>query len=86
MLEKRALEARRQQRLLREFDDILEQAHCGQRLKAVRKEAALASFAQCYREERFQDVLRVGRELHKRIVESSTDIYDFIDIAEARVG
>jgi hypothetical protein len=52
----------------------------------VRKEAVLAGFAQCYREKRFEDILRVGRKLHKRIVESSTEIYDFIDIAEAKVG
>lgn len=86
MLEKRELEARRQQRLLREFEDILEQARRGQRLKDVRKEAVLAGFAQCYREKRFDDILRVGRKLHKRVVESSTEIYDFIDIAEAKVG
>ncbi|MGA9350184.1 MAG: DNA methylase, partial [Anaerolineae bacterium] len=86
MLEKQELEARRQQRLLREFEDILEQARRGQRLKDVRKEAVLAGFAQCYREKRFQDILRVGRRLHSRIVESSTEIYDFIDIAEAKVG
>ena len=86
MLEKQELEARRQKRLLREFDDILEQARRGQRLKDVRKEAVLAGFAQCYREKRFEDILRVGRRLHKRIVESSTEIYDFIDIAEAKVG
>jgi len=88
MLEKRELEARRQQRLLREFEDILERAKQDKRkrLKDVRKEAVLAGFAQCYREKRFEDILRVGRKLHKRIVESSTEIYDFIDIAEAKVG
>ena len=86
LLEKRELEERRQQRLLREFEDILEQARRGQRLKDVRKEAVLAGFAQCYREKRFEDILRVGRKLHRRIVESSTEIYDFIDIAEAKVG
>jgi len=52
MLEKRELAARRQQRLLHEFDDIL----------------------------------RAGHKLHQRIVESSTEIYDFVDIAEAKMG
>ena len=85
LLEKQELEARRQQRLLREFEDILEQARRGQRLEHVRKEAVLAGFAHCYREKRFDDILRVGRRLHKRIVESSTEIYDFMDIAEAKV-
>jgi len=86
LLEQQELEARRQQRLLREFEEILEQARRGQRLEHVRKEAMLAGFAQCYREKRFDDILRVGRRLHKRIVESSTEIYDFMDIAEAKVG
>jgi len=86
LLEQQELEARRQQRLLREFEDILEQARRGQRLEHVRKEAVLAGFAHCYREKRFDDILRVGRRLHKRIVESSTEIYDFMDIAEAKVG
>jgi len=85
MLEKEELERRRQQRLLREFEEILERARRGQRLKDVRKEAVLAGFTQCYREKRFEDILRVGRKLHKRIVESSPEIYDFIDIAEAKV-
>ena len=46
----------------------------------------LANSTQCYRQKRFEDILRVGRRLHPRIVESSTEIYDFIDIAEAKVG
>mgnify|MGYP006910673888 CR=1 FL=1 len=75
-------------RLLREFEDILERAKQGKRkrLKDVRKEAVLAGFTQCYREKRFEDILRVGRKLHKRIVESSTEIYDIMNIAEAKVG
>ncbi len=86
VLEKRELEARRQQRLLREFETILEQVRRGQKLENVRKEAVLAGFAQLYREKRFQEIPRVGRKLPPRIVESSTEIYDFIDIAEAKVG
>jgi hypothetical protein len=86
LLEKEELERRRQQRLLRDFDDIPEQTRRVRWLKDVRKEAVLVGFAQCYREKRFEDILRVGRKLHKRIVESSTEIYDFIDIAEAKVG
>jgi hypothetical protein len=85
-LKKRELEARRQKRLLREFEDILEKARRGQQLEDVRKEAVLAGFTKCYREKRFDDILRVGHKLDDRIVESSTEIYDFIDIAEAKVG
>lgn len=85
VLEKQELEARREQRLLREFEMVLEQARRGQKLENVRKEAVLAGFAQLYREKRFQEILGVGKKLPRRIVESSTEIYDFIDIAEAKV-
>lgn len=51
----------------------------------VRKEAVLAGFTQCYREKPFDDILRVGRKLDHRIVESSTEVYDSIGIAQAKV-
>jgi len=79
------LEERRQARLLRQFGEYLETAQGGGRLKEIRKEALLAGFTQAYRDGRFQDILTVGRKLPKKIVESSPDIFDFIDIAEAKV-
>ena len=85
LLEKQELEARRQERLLRQFEKYLEAARAGRRFKDVRKEALVAGFTQCYRAGRFQDILTVGRKLHKRLLESSPDLFDFVDIAEAKV-
>ncbi|MBN1316580.1 MAG: site-specific DNA-methyltransferase, partial [Anaerolineales bacterium] len=79
------LEERRQARLLRQFEEYLESAQAGRILKEVRKEALVAGFTEAYREGRFQDILRVGRKLPQRLLESSPDIFDFIDIAETKV-
>jgi len=85
LLEKQELETRRQARLLRQFEKYLEAARAGRRLKDVRKEALVAGFTECYRAGRFQDILTLGRKLHKRLLESSPDLFDFVDIAEAKI-
>jgi hypothetical protein len=79
------LETRRQARLLRQFEEYLETARAGKRLKEVRKEALVVGFTEAYRAGRFQDILTVGRKLRKRLLESSPDLFDFVDIAEAKV-
>lgn len=82
---KQELEQKRQARLQREFDDYLSQARAGRKLKDVRKEAIIVGFTQAYRQQRFADILIVGRKLDKKLVEASTEIFDFMDIAEAKV-
>lgn len=47
--------------------------------------SVIAGFTECYRTGRYQDILTVGRKLDKSLLENSTDLYDFIDIAEAKV-
>jgi DNA modification methylase len=84
-LAREEMEAKRQARLLRQFEEYLEAARAGRRLTEVRKEALVAGFTEAYRAGRFQDILAVGRRLPKRLIESSPDIFDFIDIAEAKV-
>jgi hypothetical protein len=79
------LEKRRQERLLRQFNEYLNAAKAGQRLKEVRLEALVTGFTDCYRQNRFEDILAVGRKLHKRIIEENADIFDFIDIAGAKL-
>jgi hypothetical protein len=79
------LEQRRQARLLRQFEEYLELARAGRRLKEVRKEALIAGFTEAYRAGRFEDILRVGQKLPKRLLEASPDLFDFIDIAEAKL-
>jgi hypothetical protein len=78
------LDERRQARLLRQFGDYLEMARAGARLKEVRKEALLAGFTEAYRVGRFADILAVRRRLPRALVESSAELFDFIDIAEAK--
>ena len=79
------LEKRRHERLLRQFDEYLNAAKTGQRLNEVRKEALVTGFTEAYRENRYTDILTVGRKLDKRLLEESPDIWDFVDIAEAKL-
>lgn len=79
------LERRRQERLLAQFAEYLAVARAGRPLKEVRKEALVAGFTEAYRAGRYADILAVGRKLPKRLLEDSPDIYDFVDIAEAKV-
>lgn len=85
-LEKEEIEERRNQRLLREFENYLEKAVSGRKLESVRKEALLAGFILCYQQKRFQDILTVAKRIPKQIIESSTEIYDLIDVAETKIG
>lgn len=78
------LQRRRQQRLLEQFHEYVQIARNGQKLKEIRVEAVLAGFTDCYRAGRYSDILLVGRKLDRALVESNTDIYDFIDIAETK--
>ena len=85
MLTQAELEKRRHDRLLRQFDEYIQIARAGQRLKEVRQEAVVAGFTEAYRENRFQDILTVGNKLPKRLLEESRDLFDFVDIAEAKM-
>lgn len=79
------LEKKRHERLLRQFEEYLITARANQKLKEVRLEAVIAGFTECYRSGRYKDILLVGKKLDKGILENSSDLYDFIDIAEAKV-
>lgn len=79
------LEQKRLERLLHQFNEYLEAAKSGQKIKEVRREAVLAGFTECYRTGRFQDILTLGHKLDKRLLEESPDLFDFVDIAEAKV-
>jgi DNA modification methylase len=80
------LETRRRDRLLRQFNEYLREATAGQRLTDVRKEAILTGFEEAYRAKRYEDITAVGSKLNRSLVDSSTEIFDFIDIAEAKLG
>ncbi len=78
------LEKKRQERLLRQFEEYLGLARGAQKIKEVRLEALLAGFTACYQAGRFGDILIVGKKLDKRLVEENTDLYDFVAIAETK--
>jgi DNA modification methylase len=75
------LDKRRQERLLRQFNEYLDKTKAGQRLKEVRLETLVVGFTECYRQNRFEDILAVGRKLDRRLLEESADLFDFVDIA-----
>ncbi len=80
------LEHKRLERLLRQFNEYLDTAKAGQKLKEVRREAVLAGFTECYRAGKFQDIITLGGKLDKRLLEETPELFDFVDIAEAKVG
>lgn len=80
------LEHKRLERLLRQFNEYLAAAKAGQKLKEVRKEAVIAGFTECYRAGKFQDIITLGGKLDKRLLEETPELFDFVDIAEAKIG
>lgn len=70
---------------MRKSEEYLVTARAGGPLNEVRKEALVARFIEAYRAGRIQDILTVGRRWGKRLLESSPDLFDFVDIAEAKV-
>lgn len=79
------LENRRRSRLLRQFEEYLSQAKAGRELMDVRKEAIIVGFEQAYRGKQFEVILAVGEKLNQSLIDSSTEIFDFMDIAEAKL-
>jgi hypothetical protein len=73
-------------RLLRQFNEYLREATTGQKLTDVRKEAIFTGFEEAYRAKRYQDIITVGDKLNQSLIDSSTEIFDFIDIAGAKLG
>jgi hypothetical protein len=84
--EKEQIDERREKRLLREFDRYLEMATIGKKLESPRKESILAGFTLCYREKKFHDIVTVAKKLPVQIVESSTEIFDLIEVAKTKLA
>lgn len=75
----------RRERHLCQFNDYLREATAGQKFADVRKEAILTGFEEAYRAKRYQDIITVGGRLNQSLGDSSTEIFDFIDIAEEKI-
>jgi len=85
--EKEAKEEQSEKELLRAFDRVLTEAKTGsKKIKTVRKEAVKLGFTKAYQEKRFQDIITVADRLKPSILEENSEINDFVDIAQLKMG
>jgi hypothetical protein len=84
--EKIPLSEKRQRALLKEFDGLLLEASSSRKkIKSCRKEALAAGFEECYKQEKYQDILTLARNLDKKLLENNADLNEFIEVAEIKV-
>lgn len=85
--ERNSVEIGREKDLLKTFERILEEARTGRKkIKEIRKEAIALGFTKAYQEKRYYDILMVAKRLDKQILENNSEINDFVEIAEMKVG
>jgi len=74
---------KRNRTLKREFESLLVEAENSRtKMHKVRKEAIVYGFEEAYKSKRYDDILKVGHKLHASIIENSSEISEFIEIAE----
>ncbi len=84
--EKVTVTQKRERELQRQFDELLLEAKGSKKkIKACRKQSVIFGFEQCYKNNRFQDILTLGRQLNRAIIENDSEISEFIEIAEIKV-
>ncbi|MDM8535424.1 DNA methyltransferase [Desulfobacterales bacterium HSG17] len=84
--EKLAITQKRERELLREFEQLLTEAQASKKkIKQCRKQAVIHGFEQCYKNNRFEDILTIGKRLHKNIIENDSEITEFIEVAEVKI-
>jgi len=84
--EKMSVTKKRERELQREFDVLLLEAKGSKKkIKECRKQAVIYGFEQCYKNNRFQDILALGKRLNKKIIENDSEISEFIEVAELKV-
>ena len=85
--EEERMEAQRERELERAFDRLLAEVQSSsRRLKNVRKEALKYGFTRAYQEQRFADIMAVAIRLDRKILEENSEINDFVEIAEIKMG
>jgi len=85
--EREGVESRRERELQKDFEKILDQALIGvKKIKDVRKEAIAWGFTKAYQEKRFGDIVAVAKKLDPDILENNSEINDFVEIAQLKVG
>ncbi len=84
--EKMTVTQKRVRELQREFDVLLLEAKGSKKkIKECRKQAVIYGFEQCYKHNRFQDILVLGKRLDNKIIENDSEISEFIEVAELKV-
>ena len=77
---------KRERELQREFEVLLLDAKGSKKkIMECRKQAVIYGFEQCYKNNRFQDILALGKRLNKKIIENDSEISEFIEVAELKV-
>ena len=84
--EKMSVTQKRERELQREFDILLLEAKGSRKkIKECRKQAVIYGFEQCYKNNRFQDILALAKRLDTKIIENDSEISEFIEVAELKV-
>ena len=77
---------KRERELLREFEALLLEAKGSKKkIKECRKQAVIFGFEHCYKKERFQDILTLAKRLDSKIIETDSELNEFIEVAELKV-
>jgi len=85
--EKNIVIEKREKQLMRQFESLLIQAQTEKKkIKTIRKEAVQLGFEQCYKEQRFQDILTLAGRLDKAILEENAELNEFVEAAEIRIS
>jgi len=85
--EKSTISQKRERELLREFEALLLEAKGTgkKKIKECRKQAVVYGFEYCYKKERFADILILAKKLDAQILESDSEINEFIEVAEIKM-
>jgi cobalamin-dependent methionine synthase I len=84
--EKEQVDERREKRLLKEFNKYLQELSLNKKIQTFRKEAVVTGFTLLYREKRFDDILRLAKELPNFIIEGDIEIFDIIEVAKSKIA
>ena len=85
--EKLSVAEKRERELQREFDALLLEAKGSKKkIKECRKQAVIYGFEQCYKNNKFQDILDLALRLDRKIIENDSEITEFIEVAELKVN
>jgi DNA modification methylase len=81
-----SLTEKRERALMREFESLLLEAKSSKKkIAVIRKEAVLYGFEVCYKQNRFEDMLTLTNRLDRSILENSTELTEFVEIARIKV-